>query len=98
MKHTITADFHTLFDQSKDTACDYFLAAKRILDKAEIGYKASDVIALAQTMAYDLRTTSILIAAQKLEGAVGDIVESIDSLYFSVDMIRDIIEERGNNV
>ena len=60
MKHTITADFHTLFDQSKDTACDYFLAAKRILDNAEIGYKASDVIALARTEVDKKKVTLIL--------------------------------------
>jgi hypothetical protein len=98
MNQTVTADFYTLFEQSKDTACDYFEYAKKELAGQNMKYTASDVIALAQIMAYDLRTSSILIAAQKLEGAVGDIVESIDSLGFSADMIRDIIEERGNNV
>ena len=70
MKHTITADFGTLFNQSKDTACDYFDYARKELAGQNMKYTASDVIALAQIMAYDLRTTSILILAQKIEGAV----------------------------
>jgi hypothetical protein len=97
MNHTITASFDTLLSQSKSTAEDYFDSAKRVLDGAEIGYTSSDVIALAQIMAYDLRTSSMLVAAQKIENAieisVNGIVESIDNVQFSADMIRDAIEE-----
>jgi hypothetical protein len=78
MKHTITADFGTLFNQSKDTACDYFEYAKKELAGQNMKYTASDVIALAQIMAYDLRTSSILIASQKLETAIGYISESME--------------------
>ena len=70
MNHTVTADFNTLFNQSKDTACDYFDYARKELAGQNIKYTASDVIALAQIMAYDLRTTSILISAQKIESAI----------------------------
>ena len=70
MNHTVTADFGTLFNQSKDTACDYFNYARKELAGQNIKYTASDVIALAQIMAYDLRTTSILISAQKIESAI----------------------------
>jgi hypothetical protein len=70
MNQTVTADFGTLLDQSKDTACDYFRYAKNHLASQNIKYTASDVIALAQIMAYDLRTTSILISAQKIENAI----------------------------
>jgi hypothetical protein len=78
MKHTITADFGTLFNQSKDTACDYFDYARKELAGQNMKYTASDVIALAQIMAYDLRTSSILIASQKLETAIGYISESME--------------------
>ena len=78
MKHTVTADFGTLFNQSKDTACDYFDYARKELAGQNMKYTASDVIALAQIMAYDLRTSSILIASQKLETAIGYISESME--------------------
>ena len=70
MNQTVTADFGTLFNQSKDTACDYFDYARKELAGQNMKYTASDVIALAQIMAYDLRTTSILISAQKIESAI----------------------------
>ena len=80
MNHTVTADFNTLFNQSKDTACDYFDYARKELAGQNIKYTASDVIALAQIMAYDLRSSDILISAQKIEGAIDMLSQSIDRL------------------
>lgn len=80
MNHTVTADFNTLFNQSKDTACDYFDYARKELADQNIKYTASDVIALAQIMAYDLRSSDILISAQKIEGAIDMLSQSIDRL------------------
>ena len=80
MNHTVTADFGTLFNQSKDTACDYFNYARKELAGQNIKYTASDVIALAQIMAYDLRSSDILISAQKIEGAIDMLSQSVDRL------------------
>jgi hypothetical protein len=101
MNHTITADLSTLFDQSKNTACNYFMVAKGILINSDIDYTAADVIALAKIMAYDLRTSYILIAAQKIAGvietSVSEVAEGIDDIRFSMDMYRELIEEREVN-
>ena len=47
-------------------------------EKEDIKYSAADVIALAQVMAYDLRTTSILISAQKIESAIQELAMAYD--------------------
>jgi hypothetical protein len=84
MNHNVTADFGTLVEQSKDIACDYFRYAKNHLASQNIRYSASDAIALAQIMAYDLRTTSILISAQKIESAIEMLSGSVDGLSHAI--------------
>ena len=80
MNQTVTADLSTLFDQSKYTACDYFKYAKNHLASQNIKYTASDVIALAQIMAYDLRSSGMLVSAQKIEAAIDMLSQSVDRL------------------
>jgi hypothetical protein len=70
MKHDVDANWDILFKQSKTSIEEYFLYAKKILEMGEVEYKASDVIALANIMAYDLRTTSILVASQNIRDAI----------------------------
>jgi hypothetical protein len=78
MSEHIQASWDTLYSQSKSTAEDYFFYARNLLDKEDIKYSAADVIALAQVMAYDLRTTSILISAQKIESAIQELAMAYD--------------------
>ena len=78
MSETIEAGWETLYSQSKTTAEDYFFFARALLEKEDIKYSAADVIALAQVMAYDLRTTSILISAQKIESAIQELAMAYD--------------------
>lgn len=66
MTHEITASWDTLLQQSKDCGAEYFHSARRVLDKSELDYTASDVIALARVMADDFRTTSMGVSTQKL--------------------------------
>ena len=66
MTHRIEASWDTLLKQSKDTATDYFWAAKSTLTDSEMEYTAADVIALAAIMAQDFHSTSMGVAAQKL--------------------------------
>jgi len=77
MIHDVEANWDTLFGQSKSSAGDYFLYAKKILDMEEIEYKTSDVIALANIMAYDLRTTSILVASQNIRNAILELSQTM---------------------
>jgi hypothetical protein len=78
MSEHIEASWDTLYSQSKTTAKDYFRYARDLLEKEDIKYSAADVIALAQVMAYDLRTTSILISAQKIESAILELAMAYD--------------------
>ena len=78
MSETIEASWDTLYSHSKTTAEDYFFFARALLEKEDIKYSAADVIALAQVMAYDLRTTSILISAQKIESAIQELAMAYD--------------------
>jgi predicted nucleotide-binding protein len=98
MNQTVTASFTELFQQSRSTAEEYFLYAKSVLVESGMKHTAADVIALAQIMAYDFRTSSMLIAAQKIAGvietSVSEVAENIDGVEFSIDMLRDIIESR----
>ncbi|NQW78770.1 MAG: hypothetical protein HQ449_05595 [Chitinophagaceae bacterium] len=70
MSENVEAGWETLYSQSKTTAEDYFFFARALLEKEDIKYSAADVIALAQVMAYDLRTTAILVSAQKIKAAI----------------------------
>ena len=78
MSETIEAGWDTLYSQSKTTAEDYFSYAINLLDKEDIKYSTADVIALAQVMAYDLRTTAILVSAQKIESAIKELALAYD--------------------
>jgi hypothetical protein len=78
MSEHIEASWDTLYSQSKTTAKDYFFVARALLEKEDIKYSAADVIALAQVMAYDLRTTAILISAQKIESAIQELAMAYD--------------------
>ena len=78
MSETIEAGWDTLYSQSKTTAEDYFSYARNLLEKEDIKYSAADVIALAQVMAYDLRTTAIIISAQKIESAIQELALAYD--------------------
>lgn len=75
MTYRIEAGWDILLSQSKSTAQDYFWTAERTLRDSELKYTAADVIALAQVMADDFRSTSISIAAQKLCDTLLDIAD-----------------------
>jgi hypothetical protein len=77
MKHDVNADWDTLFKQSKGSIEEYFLYAKKILEMGKVEYKTSDVIALANIMAYDLRTTSILVASQNIRDAILEVSQTM---------------------
>ena len=77
MKHDVNADWDTLFGQSKSSIGEYFIYAKRILEMEKVEYKTSDVIALANIMAYDLRTTSILVASQNIRDAILELSQTM---------------------
>jgi len=77
MKQDVNADWDTLFNQSKFSAEDFFSYAKKILDIEEVEYKTSDVIALVNIMAYDLRTTSILVASQNIRDAILELSQTM---------------------
>lgn len=66
MTHRIEANWDTLLMQAKTTGQDYFWAAQRTLEASEMEYTAADVVALAQVMSDDFRTSSMGVAAQKL--------------------------------
>lgn len=75
MTHRIEADWDNLLRQSKATGQDYFWAAERTLRDSELKYTAADVVALAQVMADDFRSTSISVAAQKLCDTLQEIAD-----------------------
>ena len=77
MKHDVEASWDTLFGQSKSSIGEYFIYAKNILEKEEVEYKTSDVIALANIMAHDLRTTSILVASQNIRDAIWELSQTM---------------------
>jgi hypothetical protein len=90
MTHEITASWDTLLDQSMQTGEDYYWRASRVLAKQDEKYTQADVIALAQIMAYDFRTTSIGVAAQKIS-------DGLASVEFSIDALTDCLKEKDQN-
>lgn len=78
MTEHIEAGWDTLYSQSKTTAEEYFFVALALLEKRDMEYSTADVIALAQVMAYDLRTTAILVSAQKIESAIEELAMAYD--------------------
>ena len=93
MTHEITAGWDTLMKQSKDTAWDYFGEAHRILEGSDLEYTAADVVALAKVMAYDFRTTSIGVSAQKISGALNGVCEAIGGVECGLDAIAETMME-----
>ena len=88
-KHEIKADWDLLFEQSKGSVGQYFYSARQMLDSSELDYTAKDVIALAQVMMYDFRTSSIGVAAQKIN-------EAITAVGWGLDNISDVMRERSD--
>lgn len=68
--HEIEASWDTLCTQSKEQAAEFFYKSQTILEKSELKFTASDVIALAQTMMYDWRTSTLGVSAQKIRDAI----------------------------
>jgi hypothetical protein len=66
----IEASWDTLSIQAKEQASEFFNRAHVILEKSELKFTASDVIALAQTMMYDWRTSTMGVSAQKIRDAI----------------------------
>jgi hypothetical protein len=87
MSHDIIASWDTLLNQSMQTGEDYYWRASRVLAKQDNPYTQADVIALAQIMAYDFRTTSIGVAAQKIS-------EGLTTIAWSVDALTDYLREK----
>ena len=85
-KHEIKADWDTLFEQSKNSGGQYFASARQILDGSGLDYTAADVVALAQVMMYDFHTSSIGVAAQKINEAVTAVAWGLDNIS---DVVRD---------
>lgn len=77
MSHEISASWDTLFLQAKDSGEDYYVRARRILSSNDEPFTNADVIALAQVMAYEFRTSSIGVAAQKLTSALNDVATAL---------------------
>jgi hypothetical protein len=88
-RHEIKADWDTLFEQSKNSGGQYFASARQILEGSELDYTAADVVALAQVMMYDFRTSSIGVAAQKIN-------EAITAVGWGLDNISEVMRE-GND-
>jgi len=68
----IEASWDTLSIQAKEQASEFFNRAHVILEKSELKFTASDVIALAQTMMYDWRTSTMGVSAQKIRDAINE--------------------------
>ena len=85
-RHEIKADWDTLFEQSKNSGGQYFASARQILDGSGLDYTAADVVALAQVMMYDFRTSSIGVAAQKINEAIVAVAWGLDNIS---DVVRD---------
>jgi hypothetical protein len=75
--HEIEASWDTLSKQAKEQASEFFYKAQTILEKSELKFTASDVIALAQTMMYDWRTSTMGVSAQKIRDAIHEHARSV---------------------
>lgn len=78
-EYRITANWDQLVDDAKRTTDNFFHRALHILRNAEVEYTTADVIALANSMGYEFRTTAIVVAAQNIEDALDRLTQTLDS-------------------
>jgi hypothetical protein len=97
MADDISASWSTLLDQAGDTADTFFRRARRILEESELKYTASDVVALAAVMADDFKTSSMGVAAQRIDSALRDAshtnAEAVDSLARGVEQLAEALDK-----
>jgi len=89
----IEASWDTLSIQAKEQASEFFYKAQTILEKSELKFTASDVIALAQTMMYDWRTSTMGVSAQKIRDAIHEHARSVSEAIVEASPSEAVKEE-----
>lgn len=86
MNHEVTASFETLMSQSIGTAEVYLNAASQAIDKQFWDGCALQhpelVAAFMTTCALDYRSSTLLVAAQKIVAGLGDVANAIENMPF----------------
>ena len=81
-EQTITASLQTLFTQSKYTAEDYLSHSCNHLDRCDFkGLKFEDYMRFAELMAYDFRSSLLLLGMQHLEDSINNVANNLERSY-----------------